>query len=149
MPAARAFSRSPCIALAVIAIMGVLCPSPRQARVASRRRISAVAEPLQHPGGDLLVDGVVLREEQVGAVAGLHLAQGVAGDEARVLGLLRFGRAHHGGDGVVELRLPYRLGQVCLYARQPGLVAVAALTYRGEEDHPGPGDGGVVAYAPG
>ena len=35
------------------------------------------------------------------------------------------------------------------YASPPRLLAVAALTYRGQEDQPGRGDGGVVANAPG
>ncbi len=121
-----------------------------QRLTAGGHHLRPIAEPLQQPDRDELVDGVVFGDQYSPAPSGSRLGQRMAGDDGcRGSAVWRAGGMVEQGDQtVVQRRLPERLGEE---GGEPGVLSVARLPSgadRGEQDQPGRGDRGLALDAP-
>ena len=117
-------------------------------RLPQRQRFAAVIGnsqhvPLfaQHDTGQALIDHVVLGQQDAQAKPTLRgqqavFTQTVAGDQRFSIDWL----AQRGHDGVQQIRLRHRLGQVSCQAQLTATLGVTALTLRGDH-HDGYGSG--------
>ena len=97
----------------------------------------------QHRDRDLLVHGIVLREEDAQRAPGFR--DGMTGHDLRGSGFRRRLR-QHGAEGLEQIRARHRLGEIAADAQRAAALAVAALTRGGEHQQIGARQRALLAY---